>query len=357
MRIDAVRVGVASLPMARAMRTAVHETTHTHNALVEIEADGVVGQGAALTLHPGQAHAVRALAADLAAGLIGRDATSIRRHWQDMARRLSLVGATGVGMLALSAIDVALWDLLGKRADMPLFRLLGAERRALPAYAQGGWLSLSAEEVIEEALAFHATGYRYYKMRAGSMDWRRDVERVTRVRDALGDRVQLLVDANQGWDRVTAGRAARALDDLGLYWLEEPVLAADLEGTSAIARAVATPVAAGESLPGAAAFSGFPADVAMPDLGHCGGVTGLAHAVSVLDAARVPVSPHLFTEVSTHVLCASTGALIVEYMPGWWDALFEEDLTLVDGGFAPPERPGTGFTFRAELRPRERVDT
>lgn len=349
MRIDAVRIGVASLPMARPMRTAVHATAHTHNALVEIEAEGLIGQGAALTLHPGQARAVQVLAADLAGGLIGRDARAIRRHGQDMSQRLSLVGSTGVGMLALSAIDTALWDLLGKRAGMPLFRLLGAERRALPVYAQGGWLSMSTEQVIDEALAFFDAGFRFYKMRAGSADWRRDVERVARVREALGDRMELLVDANQGWDRVTALRAARALDDLGLYWLEEPVLAADLEGTATIAQAVATPLAAGESLPGARGFAAFPAAVAMPDLGHCGGVTGMVQTAAVLEAADVAVSPHLFTQVSTHVLCACATALIVEYMPGWWEGLFEEGLEFVDGALAPPDRPGIGFTFRQGL--------
>ena len=143
MRVDAVRVALASLEMASPMRTAVHETTHTHNVLVEIEAEGVKGQGAALTLHRGQAAAAQAIVEDVADGLIGKDATAIRRHRRDIERRLILTGATGVGKLALSALDVALWDLLGKSASMPLFRLLGGERRALPVYVQGGWLSMS----------------------------------------------------------------------------------------------------------------------------------------------------------------------------------------------------------------------
>src|SRR5262245_31802001 len=154
MRIDCIRVGVCAVPMARPMRTAVHCATHTHNALVEVEAAGLVGQGAALTLHRGQADAVVALIADLAGTLIGRDAGAVRKHWEDMRRRLSLVGTAGIGALAVAAIDTALWDLLGKRTGLPLFRLLGAERRSLPVYAQGGWLSMSPEEVVEEANAY-----------------------------------------------------------------------------------------------------------------------------------------------------------------------------------------------------------
>jgi L-alanine-DL-glutamate epimerase-like enolase superfamily enzyme len=350
MRIDSVRVGVGSLPMARPMRTAVHCATHTHNAVVEVEVDGLVGQGVALTLHRGQADAVATLIADLAGTLIGRDASAIRQHWQDMRRRLSLVGATGIGALALSAIDTALWDLLGKSAGMPLFRLLGAERRSLPVYAQGGWLSMSPEEIVAEANAFFDNGFRFYKMRAGSPDWRQDVERVTRVRDALGERIQLLVDVNQGWAAPHAARAARALDDLGLYWLEEPVAASDLRGTAAIADAVATPLAAGESLPGARAFAELvalgAADVAMPDLGHCGGITGLVEVAAALETAGTPVSAHLFTEVSAHILCGCSTGLILEYMPGWWDGLFEESLEFEGGTLAPPDRPGIGFTLR-----------
>jgi mandelate racemase len=350
MRIDSVRVGVGTVPMARTMRTAVHCATHTHNALVEIEANGLTGQGAALTLHRGQAEAVVAIIADLAGTLIGCDAGAVRRHWHDMRRRLSLVGTAGIGALALSAIDTALWDLLGKRAGMPLYRLLGAERRSFPVYAQGGWLSMPSEEVVAEANAFFDKGFRFYKMRAGSADWKADVERVTRVREALDDPMQLLVDVNQGWTPPDAERAARALDDLGLYWLEEPVEATDLRGTAAVAQAITTPLAAGESLPGARAFSELVArgvaDVAMPDLGHCGGVTGLTQVGTALDTTATPISPHLYTEVSVHVLCGFSTALIVEYMPGWWDGLFEEALEFDNGTLAPPDRPGIGFTFR-----------
>jgi len=350
MRINSVRVGVGSLPMARPMRTAVHCATHTHNALVEVEADGLVGQGAALTLHRGQAEAVVALIADLAGTLIGRDSRAVRQHWQDMRRRLSLVGTAGVGALALSAIDTALWDLLGKHAGMPLFRLLGAERRSLPVYVQGGWLSMSSDEIVAEANAFYDAGFRYYKMRAGSTDWKADVERVTRVWHAIGERMRLLVDVNQGWAAPDAERAARALDDLGLYWLEEPIPATDLRGTAAIAQAIATPVAAGESLPGARAFSELvalvAADVAMPDLGHCGGVTGLTQAAATLETTGTPLSPHLYTEVSAHIVCGCSTGLILEYMPGWWDGLFVENLEFDRGSLTPPDRPGIGFTLR-----------
>jgi L-alanine-DL-glutamate epimerase-like enolase superfamily enzyme len=350
MRIDAFRVGVGSVPMARPMRTAVHCATHTHNALVEIEAGGVTGQGAALTLHRGQADAVVALIADLAGTLIGADATAVRQHWHDMRRRLSLVGTAGIGALAVSAIDTALWDLVGKRAGMPLFRLLGGERRSLPVYAQGGWLSMSPDEIVAEANAYADKGFGYYKMRAGSADWKADVERVAYVREAIGERMQLMVDVNQGWAPPDAGRAARAMDDLGLYWLEEPVEATNLRATADIAQAIATPLAAGESLPGARAVAELvaigAADVAMPDLGHCGGVTGLTQVVAELETAGIPISPHLFPEVSAHILAGCSTALILEYMPGWWDGLYAEQLEFDGGTLAPPDRPGTGFTFR-----------
>src|SRR5207253_834449 len=147
-------------------------------------------------------------------------------------------GRTGIGLLAVAAIDTALWDLAAQAAGVPLYRLAGGASRSLPVYAQPGWLSLPVEGVIEEALFFVEQGFRHYKLRVGSADWRADVERVRRVREALPADVALLVDANQGWSRFLALEACRALDELGLYWIEEPVDALDFEGCAAVAAAV-----------------------------------------------------------------------------------------------------------------------
>ena len=359
MRIEEVRVGYAPVPMRRPMRTAIHETTHTHNALVEIRAEGLAGQGAALTLMPKQAAAVCTMIEDLADVVRGQDAREIRNLWATMRLRVNLTGHSGISMLALSALDTALWDLHARAAGLPLFRLLGGSPQGRPVYAQPGWLSLGDDELVQEALGFEASGFRYYKMRVGSPDWKRDVRRATAVREALGSQTGLLVDANQGWSRIDALAAARALDDLGLVWLEEPLPVDDVQGTAEVAAAIRTPVAAGETVFGTAGMAplidAHAASVLTPDLQHCGGPTGFLHCAMQAELAGLPVSNHLFVETSVHLLAACRNAFLVEYMPGWWDDLFDQPPLVDDGLIRPRDEPGLGVRFRedaaAALRP------
>jgi L-alanine-DL-glutamate epimerase-like enolase superfamily enzyme len=350
MKVNEIRVGYAPVQMRRPMRTAIHQTTHTHNALVEVEAEGVVGQGAALTLSEGQARAVCSMLADLSGVVSGKDPREPRVLSALMEQHVNLTGQSGISMLAISALDTALWDLHARAAGQPLFRMLGGAAAALPVYAQPGWLSLTVDELLEEALALQESGFRYYKMRVGSPDWRRDVERVTRVREALAPTTSLLVDANQGWSRIDALAATRALDELDLFWIEEPVSVHDAAGLAQVAAAIRTPVAAGESVFGAEGLRPLieqnAAAVLMPDLQHCGGPTGFLLAAAQAELAGVPISNHLFTETSIHLLAACPNAYIAEYMPGWWDDLFDVPPLIENGYIRPREAPGVGMRFR-----------
>lgn len=359
MKIEQVRVGYAPMPMAQPMQTAIHATTSTHNALVEIVAGGVTGQGAALTLAAEQASAVCAMVADLAPLVCGRDAREPRPLWEDLLVRLNLTGHSGIGLLALTAIDTAVWDLHARAAGLPLYRLLGGSSRPLPVYAQPGWLSLSGSELVEEALGIQAQGFRHYKMRVGSAQWRQDIARVEAVRDALDPGTELLVDANQGWTRLQARAGTRALDDLGLFWIEEPLPVDDVTGMAQLAAALRTPLAAGETVFGAEGLRPLidqqAASVLMPDLQHCGGPTGFLRAAGAAELAGVPVSNHLFLEASVPLLASCRNVLLVEHMPGWWDELFEEPPAIQGGMVTPRETPGIGVRFRedaaATLRP------
>lgn len=350
MKIEQVRVGHAPVAMAQPMRTAIHSTTSTHNALVEIVADGVTGQGAALTLAADQARAVCAMVTDLAPLVCGRDAREPRALWDDLRLRLNLTGHSGIGLLALTAIDTAVWDLHARAAGLPLYRLLGGSSRALPVYSQPGWLSLSKEELVEEALGIQAEGFRHYKMRVGSPQWREDIARVEAVRAALDPGTELLVDANQGWTRLQARAATRALDELGLFWIEEPLPVDDVAGTAQLAAILRTPVAAGETVFGAEGLRPLiehhAASVLMPDLQHCGGPTGFLRAAAAAELAGVPVSNHLFLEASVPLLASCRNVLLVEHLPGWWDDLFQEPPAIEDGMVAPRQTPGIGVRFR-----------
>jgi mandelate racemase len=356
MRIEAVRVAHLSLPMRRPMRTAIHETTHTENALVEIVADGLSGQGAALTLRPFQARATCEMIRDLAHDLVGCEVDEVAALWHSRWTRMNLTGQSGIGVLALSAIDTALWDLAAQRAGLPLHGLLGSVHRELPIYVQPGWLSYSLEELLEEALGYESEGFGFYKMRVGSSDWRRDVARVAAVREALGAGTQLMVDANQGWSRLEARAALSALDELGLYWIEEPLDVSDVEGLAALAERTTTPLAAGETVFGVAGAAPLiergAVGVLMPDLQHCGGPTGFQRVAVQAANHHVALSNHLFTQVSVHLMMAAPNALVVELMPGWWEELFDRPLDISDGMIRAPKTTGIGFRF-SELATRE----
>ena len=349
MKIEAVRVGHLSLPMRRPMRTAIHETKNTENALVEIVADGLTGQGASLALRPHQATAICHMIRDLADDLVGQDALDVASLWQTRWNRMNLTGQSGIGVLALSAIDTALWDLTAQSAGLPLFRLFGTVHHELPVYVQPGWLSYTVDELLDEALDFEEQGFSYYKMRVGSRDWRTDVDRVGAVREALSSETSLMVDANKGWSRIEARAAVRALDGLGLYWIEEPLDVGDVEGLAEIAASIATPIAAGETVFGMGGASELidanALSVLMPDLQHCGGPTGFRRVAALAERAHVAISNHLFTQASVHLMMAAPNALVVELMPGWWDDLFDRPLDITSGSIRPPSEPGIGFRF------------
>jgi L-alanine-DL-glutamate epimerase-like enolase superfamily enzyme len=229
---------------------------------------------------------------------------------------------------------------------LPLFRYLGGDRLRVPTYASEGlWIDYSMEELVSEAAAFRAKGHRAMKMRIGKPSAELDLERVRRVREAVGPDIALLADVNQGWDELTAVRVGRELEAYDLYWLEEPLPYEDLEGCARVAAALTMRVATGETEYGSLGMKRHlearAADVLMPDLQRMGGITEYRRAVELCRAWHQPVSSHLFMEASAHVLAAAPNALILEHMD-WWQPLFTEPLALADGCVVLSERPGLG---------------
>jgi mandelate racemase len=261
--------------------------------------------------------------------------------------------------MALSAIDTALWDLLAREAGLPLYRLLGADEPATPAYSAGGWLSWPVERVIEEALSFKEQGYRAYKMRVGGAEWREDVRRVYAVREAVGD-MGLMVDVNQAWSVSTALRAGRELEAAELLWIEEPVEAQDHAGHARVAAELVTPIAAGETLWGRRGLQDLldagGVDVIQLDLMRCGGIGEFVALALLADVRRLPVTSHMFTPISAHLMASIGNAYMVEHLPGWFDPLFDERPIVVDGIVRPSEEPGLGLTLSEEAVAKWQVD-
>lgn len=210
--------------------------------------DGHAGLGFSYAKRAG-GPALYAHAKEIVPILLGDDPNDIGRIWEKLVWAGASVGRSGLATQAIASVDVGLWDLKAKRANLPLAKLLGSHHDSVSCYnTSGGFLSMPLAEVIDNAERSLAQGIGGIKIKVGQPDAAKDLERVRAIRDRLGDDVPLMVDANQQWDRTTALRVGRALERFGLTWIEEPLDAYDAEGHAALAAALDTPIATGETL-------------------------------------------------------------------------------------------------------------
>ncbi|SDX75345.1 L-alanine-DL-glutamate epimerase [Albimonas donghaensis] len=349
MRITNLATARVDLPLDAPLRTSIHEIASVTCLLVTLETDeGLTGEGYAFCFGRDRLAVLEAMVDALRPMVIGRDPHQVEALWEDMLRACNFLGAAGVTVIAMTPIDLACWDLVGKAADQPLHRLWGGARERVPAYASGGlWLSSGPEALAAEARGFLDQGFKAMKLRLGAIPLAENLARVEAVRDAIGPDIALMADANQGLTVAEAIRLGRALEPYGLVWFEEPIPTWDHHGHAAIAAAIDTPLASGETEYLRHGLANMierrSADLLMPDLQRMGGYTEFRRAIGQMAAANLPFSPHIFTEHSLHL--ATAGCAYVEHMP-WFGALFRETMELdADGMIALPDGPGTGFSF------------
>ena len=314
--------------------------------------EGVTGENLIFTLNDRRTKVLRQMVDELADLVIGQDAGHIAGFWARAWKDINFLGHKGVPVAGISALDGALWDALGKTAGLPLYRLLGGARAAVPAYHSGGlWLSRSIDELTAEAAGFVGQGFRAMKMRLGNPNPADDIARVAAVRAAIGPGIKLMADANQGLNEAQAIRLGRQLEQFDLTWFEEPLPAWDLDGLARVAAALDTPIASGETEYTRYGFRRMlelrSADILMPDLQRVGGVSEFMRVGHMAEAYDIAVSSHLFPETSLQVLGALSNATFLEYMP-WFSPLYNEALEFADGNALVPERPGWGFTFNRD---------
>ena len=256
----------------------------------------------------------------------------------------------GMVTSAAAAIDVALWDIRAKAAGVPLYRMLGGNSNRVPAYASGRlWRDYDAERLASTGRSLVNKGFRAMKFRMGATaDPSEEIRRMRALREAVGDRVKLMVDINQGWDVNQTMQVGRAMDDCKLYWLEDPIHHQDYEGMARLALALDTPIATGEYQYGIAPFRHMLdqrcVDIVMADLLRAGGITHWMKIAHLAEACNKPVVSHLAPEILAHCVAAAPNGLIVEHMP-WSLPLFRETFSMEDGEIVLPERPGLGLEF------------
>lgn len=318
---------------------------------VALRADGLVGHGYAYTIGRGGRAVLALIEHDLAPLLVGQDAADVEALWETMWRRLLFVGRGGLASFAIAAVDIALWDVRGLRQGQPLYALLGGSPRLIPAYGSGVDLPKPLPELLGQVEGFLRRGFPGVKVKVGRPGAAEDEARVGAVRRLIGDRVDLMVDANMAWTVDQALERGRRLEGAGLYWLEEPTAPEDVAGHARLATALSLSIAVGESLHAPSEFRRYveegAVDIVQIDPITNGGITASLQALALADAAGLPTSSHYADELSTHLLCASRRPVYLEKHAFALDPYLEAPQEVVDGHVRPTQTPGTGLRFDA----------
>jgi mandelate racemase len=358
--IGAIKSVGVELPMNYALGTSRGTITRAPLLLIDLEtAEGVTGRSYLWCYFPAAMRATASLLDEAGRVLQGQRLAPLEL-WSTLAGRFALIGVQGIVRMAMAGVDIASWDALASAAGLPLATLIGGRPRPVPAYNSCGLgLMQSPEDVASEAERLLARGFRAIKLRLGYPTLKQDLAALRAVKARVGSEIAVMVDYNQALDRVEALERGRALDQENIHWLEEPIRHDDYAGNAALVRALRTPIQIGEnfseSFAMAAALEAGAADYVMPDLERIGGVTGWQRAAALAATHRVPMSSHLYPEVSVHLLAATPTCHYLEYVD-WADKILEQPLEIIDGFAVTPERPGNGMRWDRKAVERYRLE-
>ncbi len=351
-KITDVRMEVYQWPMAKPIRNGLYTYTHSQLNLVFVDTDdGVQGVGLAGGIL-GTPEAGPALLGHFKKGLLGQDPLDHERLWHEMWRP-KLVGRRGITTRVIAGIDIALWDIKGKVATMPVHKLLGGFTDRVDTYIAGGYYEegKGLKELAAEMEANMNLGARAVKMKVGGAPINEDVERVRVVRETVGPDVKVMVDANNAYRHYEAIQFARKTEKYDLFWFEEPVEPDDYEGQAEITHATSIPIAAGENEYTRYGFKELInrrcVDILQPDALITGGITEFMKVAALAQASDLDIAPHGAQEVHIHLVAAIPNGLILEYYRDTTNAMFgkvwKDTLRIKDGFVYAPDRPGMGL--------------
>ena len=356
--IRAIRSIGVEVPMTYALGTSRGVITKAPLLLIDLETEeGVTGRSYLWCYFPAAMPAIAKILEEVARVVEG-ERLAPADLWSKLAERFALIGVQGIVRMAMAGFDVAAWDALAIAAGWPLATLIGSSPKRIPAYNSCGLGLMAPREVADEAEKLLARGFRAVKLRLGYPALAEDLAALHAVKKRIGSEIAVMVDYNQALSLAQALERGRALDQEGIYWLEEPIRHDDYAGNATLVRELETPIQIGEnfseSTAMAVALAAGAADYVMPDLERIGGVTGWLRAAALAATHRIEMSSHLFPEVSAHLLAATPTAHFLEYMD-WADRILAEPLEIVDGFAIVPQRPGNGLTWDAKAVKEYRI--
>lgn len=349
------------VPLPVVLSDSTHGTISHFELITAVlrDADGAEGLGYTYTVDSNGLAVHAVIDKYLRRVVEAADASRIEDLWQKMWWAVHYGGRGGPSVLGISAVDIALWDLAARRARQPLWRHLGGFDARVPCYAGGIDLEFTLDQLMTQTDGFLAKGFRAIKMKVGRTSLREDVERVQAMRKKLGPDFPLMADANMRWSADTAIRAARALRDCELVWLEEPTIPDDVEGHARIVREGGVPIATGENLHTLYEFKQMIAAGGVtfpePDVSNCGGVTVFMKVCALAEAWNLPVTSHGVHDLTVHLLAAAPNRSYLEIHGFGLERYMAELMQMKDGMAIAPERPGHGVALLWEKLEPHRI--
>ena len=348
-RIREIRIYQAVSRLSRPIADATHDISKIAFYVLEVETTGgILGQGYLLSFHYSP-HAIEGALKDLKDFVLNRDyhIYETLQLQKDYEMESEYFGIPGLQRWALAVLNTAMWDAWSHTLGQPVYRLFGCQRKPVPVYGSGGWISYSDEELIEEVTEYQKRGFTAVKIKVGSPEMERDVRRLHLVREALGPDVKIMMDANQGMDVSSAVKLISQVEELGIFWFEEPVPNTDFDGYAAIHAKTRVSLAMGEREYSTVALRELigrrALDLWQPDLIRLGGVEAWRDSAALANAYHIPVLPHYYKDYDVPLLATVPNPYGAESFD-WIDGIIDHPMEIRNGWALP--RPGEGWGFR-----------
>ena len=353
MIIKSIKTKIVSVPFSDPPKTGFLTLEKIDLLIVQVETkDGVIGTGHLHPLAGGLKTLEMCVNEMLKPLLIGETIKDIEFLWTKMWNATFIQGRMGITVMAMSALDIALWDCYGRTKNMPLWKVWSGKSQELPVYGSGCYRGLGHDGMIEKAEKYVKLGFKSIKMQvAHCFTNDEDIANVRDMRKALGDDIGIMIDVNQGWSVEETIKVSKEIEKYNPEWLEEPVMADDFEGYKEICNSISIPVVTGENnfthndlLP---FMKNKKISILQPDIMR-GGYTNLIFTSNLANEYGIKIAPHMFPELSIHIVASIKNPSWLEYM-GWYDHLWQEPLLPVNGTLQPSDRPGHGMDFKSEI--------
>ena len=357
MRIEKFELFTAKAPLKKPIADATHTLTEISFIVLRIHTQiKVVGEAYLLSFQYSHNAIIGALK-DQGHYLIGEEVCNTVKVYTMLNHANEYFGNEGINRWAQAAYNIAMWDAWCKILGQPIWKVLGASAKKIPAYGSGGWISYSMGELLDEVTGYVKRGFKAVKIKVGKPQWQEDLERLHKVREAVGDTINIMMDANQGMNVPDALALARAAREIGIQWFEEPIDHTDYEGYSILRNQAGISLAMGEreysTVPLRELLKRNALDIWQPDILRLGGVEAWRNSAAIAGAHNIPVLPHYYKDYDVPLLSTIANGAGVESFD-WIDPLIDNPIQFKDGFALPHDKPGWGFGFKDEfLQPVE----